>query len=138
MLDDDIRAPGWRLGLLGLLVLAAMGVLLSRLWSLQIVNSDAAISRSDAQTTVKARIAPARGAICDRNGVDLADNRPSFDIDFYLNDLERDYAKRNKGRVPRLTVASHEMTDSDGDLVRDKYGNPVMTNPTPRSISPRS
>jgi penicillin-binding protein 2 len=129
MLDDDIRAPGWRIGLLGLLVLAAMGVLLSRLWSLQIVNSDAAISRSDAQTTVKARIAPARGAICDRNGVDLADNRPSFDIDFYLNDLERDYAKRNKGRVPRLTVASHEMTDSDGDLVRDKYGNPMMTKP---------
>jgi penicillin-binding protein 2 len=127
MLDDDIRAPGWRLGLLALLIFAAMGVLLTRLWNLQIVNSDVAIQRSEAQTTVKARIAPARGTICDRNGVDLADNRPSFDIDFYLNDLERDYAKRNKGRVPRLVVHPHEMTLPDGTIVRDKYGNPVMT-----------
>ena len=127
MLDDDIRAPGWRLGLLGLTVVGAMAVLLTRLWSLQVVNSDAAIERSEAQTTVKSRIAPARGAICDCNGVDLADNRPSFDIDFYLNDLERDYAKRNKGRVPRLRVPAHWMTSSDGTVVRDKYGNPVLT-----------
>ena len=105
MLDDDSRAPGWRLGLLALLICAALAVLLTRLWNLQITNSGVAVERSEAQTTTKARIAPARGAICDRNGVDLADNRPSFDIDFYLDDLERDYAKRNHGRVPRLHVA---------------------------------
>ena len=100
MLDEDSRAPGWRLGLLALLVFAAMGVLLTRLWTVQIVNSDSARQKSEQQTTVKSRIAPARGGICDRNGVDLADNRPSFDIDFYLDVLERDYAKRNKGHVP--------------------------------------
>jgi len=129
MLDEDSRAPGWRLGLLGLLVCGAMAVLLTRLWNLQIVNSGELVSRSDAQTTVKARIAPARGAICDRNGVDLADNRPSFDIDFYLDDLERDYAKRNKGRVPRLQVPSHVQVTDDGKVVRDKWGNPLMTKP---------
>jgi penicillin-binding protein 2 len=129
MLDDDSRAPGWRLGLLGLLVCAAMAVLLTRLWNLQITNSDAAVERSEAQTTVKARIAPARGAICDRNGIDLADNRPSFDIDFYLDDLERDYAKRNHGRVPRLQVAAHKVVQPDGTIKRDKYGNPALTKP---------
>jgi penicillin-binding protein 2 len=129
MLDEDSRAPGWRLGVLGLLICAALAVLLTRLWSLQITNSDAAVERSEAQTTTKARIAPARGAICDRNGIDLADNRPSFDIDLYLGDLERDYAKRNHSRVPRLKVASHVQTTSDGTVVRDKYGNPVMTKP---------
>ena len=129
MLDEDSRAPGWRLGLLALLVCAALAVLLTRLWNLQITNSGAAVERSEAQTTVKARIAPARGAICDRNGVDLADNRPSFDIDFYLDELERDYAKRNHGRVPRLQVGAHAQTTSDGQVVRDKWGNPVMTKP---------
>jgi penicillin-binding protein 2 len=129
MLDEDSRAPGWRLGLLALLICAALGVLLTRLWNLQITNSGVAVSRSEAQTTTKARIAPARGAICDRNGVDLADNRPSFDIDFYLGDLERDYAKRNHGRVPRLQVPSHPQTNSDGEVQRDKYGNPLMTKP---------
>src|SRR5579871_3819493 len=107
MLDEDSRAPGWRLFVLALLVCAALGVLLTRLWNLQITNTGEAVSRAEAQTTVKARIAPARGAICDRNGVDLADNRPSFDIDFYLADLERDYAKRNHGRVPHLWVPAH-------------------------------
>jgi len=129
MLDEDSRAPGWRLGLLGLLILAAMGVLLTKLFSLQITNSGEAVERAETQTTVKSRIAPARGGICDRNGVDLADNRPSFDIDFYLDVLERDYAKRNKGRVPHLIVPAHQQVDADGDLVRDKYGNPILTKP---------
>jgi penicillin-binding protein 2 len=129
MLDEDSRAPGWRLGLLVVLICAAMAVLLTRLWSLQITNSGEAVERSEAQTTVKARIAPARGAICDRNGVDLADNRPSFDIDFYLGDLERDYAKRNHNRVPHLQVGSHVQTTPDGQVVRDKWGNPLMTKP---------
>ncbi len=104
MLSDDIRVQGWRLGILALLVFGAMGVLLSRLWNVQVVNSDAARARSDDQTTVRERIAPARGAICDRNGVMLAENRPSFDIDFDLGDLRRDYAESHKGNVPKLAL----------------------------------
>ncbi|MCE0483808.1 MAG: penicillin-binding protein 2 [Methylacidiphilales bacterium] len=102
MLDDDNRVQGWRLGVLALLVFAAMGVLLSRLWNVQVTNSESAVQRSEEQTTVKARVAPARGAICDRNGVMLAENRPSFDIDFYLDDLRRDYAQSHRGRMPML------------------------------------
>src|SRR5471030_3070779 len=104
MLADDIRVQGWRLGVLVLLVFAAVGVLLSRLWTVQIVNSDSAQARSEEQTTVRARLAPARGAICDRNGVMLAENRPSFDIDFDLADLRRNYAESHKGNVPKLPL----------------------------------
>jgi penicillin-binding protein 2 len=104
MLADDIRVQGWRLGILALLVFAAVGALLSRLWNVQVVNSSSAQQRSYEQTTVKARLAPARGAICDRNGVMLAENRPSFDIDFNLGDLRRDYAESHKGHVPRLAL----------------------------------
>jgi len=101
MLADDVRVQGWRLGVLVLVVFAAMATLLSRLWNVQVVNSDSARQKSEVQTTVRARIAPARGAICDRNGVMLAENRPSFDIDFYLGDLRRSYAESHKGNVPR-------------------------------------
>jgi penicillin-binding protein 2 len=104
MLADDIRVQGWRLGVLALLIFAAIALLLSRLWNVQVVHSDSARARSEEQTTVRARIAPARGAICDRNGVMLAENRPSFDIDFYLGDLRRDYAESHKGNVPRLQL----------------------------------
>ena len=104
MLDEDIRAPGWRLGVLLLLIFAAGGVLLSRLWNVQVVNSESALHTLEVNTTVKARIAPARGSICDRNGIPLAENRPSFDIDFYLDDLRRDYAQSHRGRMPMIPL----------------------------------
>jgi penicillin-binding protein 2 len=104
MLDEDVRIQGWRLGVLVILVFGAVDLLLSRLWNVQVTNSASAQQRSEAQTTVRSRIAPARGAICDRNGVALAENRPSFDIDFYLDDLRRDYAQSHRGRVPMYKV----------------------------------
>jgi penicillin-binding protein 2 len=104
MLADDIRVQGWRLGILSLLVFGAVGMLLNRLWTVQVVDSDSARQRSDDETTVRARIAPARGAICDRNGVMLADNRPSFDIDFDLGDLRRAYAESHHGKVPQFAL----------------------------------
>ncbi len=120
MLVNDSRAAGWRLGVLALLIFAAIGVLLNRLWQVQIVNSESALKQSEAQTTVKARIAPARGAICDRNGVMLAENRPSFDIDFYLDDLRRDYAQSHHGRTPtiKLTPDKHGRPRSEVDIVK--------------------
>ena len=42
MIADDIRVQGWRLGVLVLLVFGAVGLLLSRLWNVQVVNSDSA------------------------------------------------------------------------------------------------
>jgi len=104
MLDDEIRVKGWRVGVLALVVLVAVGILLNRLWTVQIVGQDSARQHAEAQTTVRARIAPARGAICDRNGVMLAENRPSFDIDFYLDDLRRDYAQSHRGRMPMIPM----------------------------------
>jgi penicillin-binding protein 2 len=101
MIADDIRVQGWRLGLLALLIFGAVALLLSRLWNVQVVNSDSAKAKSEEQTTLRLRTAPARGAICDRNGVMLAENRPSFDIDFDLGALRRDYAEAHKGNVPR-------------------------------------
>jgi penicillin-binding protein 2 len=119
MLDDDVRVQGWRLGVLVIVLFGAMDLLLSRLWTVQVVNSASAQQRSEAQTTVKSRLAPARGAICDRNGLPLAENRPSFDIDFYLGDLRRDYAQNHKGRVPKIQLRPdrHGRPRSEDDIV---------------------
>jgi len=106
MLDEDVRVQGWRLGILLILVFGAVDLLLSRLWNVQIVNSASAQEQSERQTTNRSRLAPARGAICDRNGVALAENRPSFDIDFYLDDLQRDYGQTHHGRKPMLAMPS--------------------------------
>lgn len=125
MLADDIRVQGWRIGILALLVFGAIALLLSRLWNVQVVNSSTARQKSEEQTTVRQRIAPARGAICDRNGVMLAENRPSFDIDFYLGDLRRNYAESHKGNVPQLLT--HPYYPLDGHTGPIKVGTDLST-----------
>jgi penicillin-binding protein 2 len=113
MLDEDVRVQGWRIGVMIVLLFGAMDLLLSRLWTVQIVNSATAQQRSEGQSTVKSRLAPARGEICDRNGVALAENRPSFDIDFNLADLRRDYAETHRGHVPMITIPSRHPGKKD-------------------------
>ncbi len=125
MLADDIRVQGWRIGMLALLVFGAIALLLSRLWNVQVVNSGTAQQKSEEQTTVRQRTAPARGAICDRNGVMLAENRPSFDIDFDLGDLRRDYAESHKGNVPQLLI--HPYYPLDGHTGPIKVGTDYST-----------
>lgn len=125
MLADDVRVQGWRLGILALLLFGAVALLLSRLWNVQVVNSETAKARSEEQTTVRNRLAPARGAICDRNGVMLAANRPSFDIDFNLGDLRRDYAESHKGNTPKRVL--HLYLPLDGKTDSLKVGTDAKT-----------
>ena len=120
MLADDARVQGWRLGILALAVFAAGGLLLNKLWTVQVVNSDSAKQRSEEQTTVRNRLPPARGVICDRNGIPLAENRPSFDVDFYLGDLRREYQQSHKGNVPYLNF--HPYFPFDQHIPRLRIG----------------
>ena len=90
-----------RLCLLALLIIAAFGVLLVRLYSIQIDEyaDYQAKLRSPSQVTV--RIPGVRGEIKDRNGVTLVENMASFEVSFdlkaikeaYYSDLERHNAR---------------------------------------------
>ena len=55
-------------------------LLLGRLWYLQVIQSDEYASLSDRNRTRLIPIEPPRGAIFDRNGELLVENRPSFSV----------------------------------------------------------
>jgi penicillin-binding protein 2 len=55
----------------------------------------------------------------------LAENRPSFDIDFYLGDLRRSYAESHKGNVPRRQL--HLYFPLDDKLAPVKIGTDAST-----------
>ncbi len=97
--------PRWRLVALGGLVVIAMLVLLDRLWDIEMRDNGVSVINIQKETTVSSRLSSARGAILDRNGISLAENRASFDVDFYLDELVRDYKRRNHGVVPKIGVA---------------------------------
>ncbi|CAI9086334.1 penicillin-binding protein 2 [Candidatus Methylacidiphilum fumarolicum] len=93
-----------RIALLALAVIIAMGILLTRLWILQIYEGKAYASKLRNQTTISLHLAGARGPILDKNGVGLAENRAMFEIDLYLDELVRDFPRRHKGKTPRIEV----------------------------------
>lgn len=82
-----------------LIVLIMLGVLVARLYYLQVVEYDRYSTLSDNNRVQLQPVAPTRGLIYDRNGVLLADNRPSYSVTVLkeeIDDLEQTLAELRK------------------------------------------
>lgn len=88
--DDQLQLffP-WRIALLVLVMLGCGGVLVARLWKLQVEQAPEHQARLAKQSLRSIRLAGRRGKLFDRNGVPLADNRPSYCLSLYLEELRR-------------------------------------------------
>lgn len=73
--DIDLRR---RLGVFGGVVGAFFGVLLFRLWGMQLVSGASYSEKAERNLTREISVKAARGRILDRNGNVLVDNRPSL------------------------------------------------------------
>jgi penicillin-binding protein 2 len=94
---------------LGLAALAIF-VLLVRLWYLQIVKGDYFRDRSENNRLRTVYIPSPRGLILDGRGEVLARNRPSFNVDFVVEDSR--YPKETVGELAKLTgVSPQELND---------------------------
>lgn len=74
-----------------LIVVLMAGVLLWRYYHLQVVSHEGLVTLSDRNRVLVEPAPPTRGLIFDRNGVLLADNRPSFNLSIVVeraSDLE--------------------------------------------------
>src|SRR5688500_2579569 len=73
-----------RLAVMSSIMLLLMGVLVYRYYHLQIVQYQDYATLSDRNRVHVQPIPPTRGLIYDRNGVLLADNRPSYTLSVIL------------------------------------------------------
>lgn len=71
-----------------LVVIVLMGLLLFRYFSLQITQHDIYRTQSDRNRVQLQPVPPKRGLIYDRNGVLLADNRPSYSLTIIKEQVE--------------------------------------------------
>lgn len=81
------------------IVLLMMGLLLSRLYYLQVVQHDHLTALSDDNRVQLKPVGPTRGLIYDRNGILLADNRPSYSVTLLkeeVKDIEATLAELQK------------------------------------------
>ena len=79
----------WRLLLLWLAMLGLFGALSHRLWNLQVSQGLEYQRRLAKQSLRSVRLPGVRGRVLDRNGERLADNRPSYCVSLYLEELRR-------------------------------------------------
>ena len=77
-LSQDIFAKQLKIAVI--FVLAVFGILVLRLWFLQIVGGPTYRARSENNRIRLQSMAPFRGVIRDRSGKILVDNRPSYDL----------------------------------------------------------
>ncbi len=96
-----------RLAAFGTVVVVLFGILLMRLWFLQVVGANNAQAQASANS-VRTVILPApRGEIVDRNGVALALNRDAWDLVGIPKDLDTTEGHQTVARLARLLGADN-------------------------------
>lgn len=115
----------FRLYVLTLAILCGFGVLVFRLWSLQIVRHDEFVNKMPEAKQQRARIPGVRGEIKDRNGIVLATNKASFEVQVNLREVYEAYARQCAAKKQEIPTVPFEYLDrglprkkDEADIVR--------------------
>src|SRR5215475_10892448 len=85
---EDLRQAGFRLQIIHYLAIALFGVLIARLWYLQVMNSQDFAGRAEANRIRVIPIPARRGTIFDRKGNVLVTSKASFNIVLSREDIK--------------------------------------------------
>ena len=88
---DQLKRDDPALRLVSLGVLGGLASLLAGLWWVQVVRGRDYQSHLENQSFRSIRIPAPRGKILDRNGVELANNRASYNVSLYLEELRKPF-----------------------------------------------
>ena len=91
LIVDQLKRNDPPLRALSHVVLIGLLVLLVGLWWVQVVSARNYQARLETQSFRTVRVPAVRGKILDRNGIALAENRPSFNVGLYLEELRRTF-----------------------------------------------
>lgn len=92
---DMLTVYPWRLAILAVAMLGVWGLLPWRLWNLQVRQGSEKRAQLARQSLRSIRVAGVRGRLLDRNGVPLAENRPSYCLSLYLEELRKPGRRQN-------------------------------------------
>lgn len=95
LVEREAAASRIRIIVLGVLMLLGLIYLLYSLYSIQIVQTREFASAQEFHSLRRVRLPATRGKILDRNGVVLADNKPSYCVSVYLEEMRQKGAWTN-------------------------------------------
>jgi penicillin-binding protein 2 len=96
-----------RVQVLGFLILCGLAGLVTRLWWVQVARGAAYTAKIANNSEVRVRIPSVRGEIRDRNGIPLVQNRASYEVDFYLPEMVREFKKRTRDTGEQVPVREY-------------------------------
>lgn len=91
LIFDQLKRSDPQLRVVTIIVLSGLGILLAGLWWVQIVSVRDYQSDLETQSFRTVRIPAVRGKILDYNGVVLAENRPTYNVSLYLEELSKPF-----------------------------------------------
>jgi penicillin-binding protein 2 len=103
---DQLRKNDPQLRWLAAGIIAGFGLLAAGLWWVQVVRARDFKASMETQHYRTVRVPALRGMILDRNGKTLADNRPSFDVSLFLEDLPPQFRAEYARLRPRRVVTN--------------------------------
>ncbi len=101
LIFDQLKKDDPQLRLLVLGVVGGLVILLGGLWWVQIVCAKEFRANLETQSFRSVRVPAVRGKILDRNGVALADNRPTYNLNLYIEELRAPFQQAFSAEITR-------------------------------------
>jgi penicillin-binding protein 2 len=99
LIFDQLKKNDPQLRTLAVVLLGGLFLLLVGLWWVQVVSAKDYQANLETQSFRTVRIPAVRGRILDRNGTVLAENRPTYNIGMYLEELRRPFEQAYSNEV---------------------------------------
>jgi len=110
LIFDQLRKNDRQLRMLASCVLSGLGVLLLGLWYVQVLSAKRYRTSQVSQSFRTVRIPAIRGKIFDANGTPLAENRPSYNINLYLEELRPSFQAEFSNGLKRYRTAHVQLS----------------------------
>jgi penicillin-binding protein 2 len=99
LIIDQLRKDDSRLRALAIGIGVGVILLVAGLWRVQVMAAGRYARSEEAQSVRLVRVPAVRGQILDRNGIPLAENRPSYDVNLYLEELRPSFSAEYTNRI---------------------------------------
>src|SRR5882672_6383189 len=119
LIFDQLKKNDPQLRIIAVLLLCGLGVLVAGLWWVQIVSARDYQAHFDMQSFRTVRIPAVRGKILDRNGTALAENRPTYNVSLYLDELRKSFDEAHaQAKARAQAVLKQESEEQQRKLKR--------------------
>src|SRR4051794_11442450 len=113
LIFDQLKKNDPQLRAMAVAILCGLLVLAAGLWWVQIVSAKDYQANLEMQSFRTVRIPAVRGKILDRKGAVLAENRPTYNISLYLDELRKSFEQAASGEIGRTRKEMKQQADAE-------------------------